>query len=228
MEALKIQDVAVSLSNKEEAQKLSIPSFSLEIGAQIAVVGRSGSGKSTFLNLISGLIPCKQGSILVEGLELVGLGEGARDKIRRDKIGMVFQTYQLLPEFSALENVQLGTLFSKVDSQERAHSLIDEVGLSGLADRRPSELSVGQQQRVSLARALIKQPTLILADEPTGALDQETGVQMCELIQNLARRNKATVLFVTHDMILAKRFDQQVDISDISSWGTTKERRVRA
>ncbi len=205
----------------------TIPDFTVTQGEQIALLGKSGSGKSTLLNLLSGMMGATDGSILLHEQELVGLSEVQRDRVRRNHIGMIFQTYQLLPEFTVLENVLMGAFFSDQQSPQnkiKALDLLSEVGLDGLSQRRASALSVGQQQRVAIARALIKSPPIILADEPTGALDQETGSSICDLIQRLARESQSALIFVTHDQQLAQRFPKQLQVSDLLHWNTSQQK----
>jgi len=203
-------------------QAFTISDFSVNKGEQIALLGKSGSGKSTLLNLLSGMIAAKKGSISVNQQELTDKSESQRDRVRREHIGMIFQTYQLLPEFTVLENVQMGALFSPKKDYSQASEFLKKVGLEGFGKRFPNKLSVGQQQRVAIARALIKSPPLILADEPTGALDHDTGSSICDLLQALAKEFGSTLIFVTHDQQLAQRFSKQVQVSDILQW-TSKE-----
>ena len=200
----------------------SIKNFKVETGEQIALLGRSGSGKSTLLNLLAGFLPASSGSIKITTKELVGTTEAKRDLIRREHIGMIFQTYQLIDELSVIENVSLGQRFSRegytTETSSQASHLLEKVGLSEKVNKRPSELSVGQRQRVAIARALIKKPDLILADEPTGALDRDTGESVCSLLQELSTDQKSSVLFVTHDEYLANKFPKQLEVSEILNW----------
>ena len=221
MSAVTIKDVRGSLS-RESA--FTISPFDISAGEQLALLGKSGSGKSTLLNLLSGMLGVTEGSISINGHELVGKTEAQRDKIRREQIGMVFQTYQLLPEFSILENIQMGAFFSQQNNSNQAAELLDKAGLKGYENRFPHEISVGQQQRVAIVRALIKKPPVILADEPTGALDQETGSTLCALLQDLATDYGSSLIFVTHDQHLAKRFPKQVEVSDLLHWEPSERR----
>ncbi len=208
-------------------QTYHIPELTIKHGAQIALLGKSGSGKSTLLNLLSGMIGASDGSIKIHDQELVGRSEAARDKIRREHIGMIFQTYQLLPEFTVAENIQIGNYFSGQDQSklsERITEILAKVDLAGYGDRYPNALSVGQQQRVAIARALIKQPAVLLADEPTGALDQETGSRICTLLQTLAKESGSTLIFVTHDQSLAQRFPSQLQVSDLLQWNNPEKK----
>ncbi len=215
---------AISLSHVRcshyAEQPFALADWSLSSGQQLALLGRSGSGKSTLLNLLCGLVPATSGSLQVLGQELVGMKETQRDLLRRDHIGVIFQTYQLLDEFTAMENVAMGHYFSDRKSQQNALELLDRVGLADLAHRYPAELSVGQRQRVAIARALVKSPALILADEPTGALDSETGHLICDLLRDLSTEREAALIFVTHDRHLASQFPSQQEISDLLQWTT--------
>ncbi len=215
-----LRDVRGSLS---PGQRYEVDAFALQPGQQIALLGKSGSGKSTLLHLISGMIGAAQGSVQVIGQELRGMRAAQRDRLRRDHIGMIFQSYQLLPEFTVLENVCMGLAFSPRAAQQAdpiARALLAKVGLEGLEQRRPAQLSVGQQQRVAIARALIKKPAILLADEPTGALDPETGASICQLIQQLATEHQSTLVFVTHDHSLAQRLPQQIDVESLLHWSS--------
>lgn len=210
----------VKASYQRTMEEISIPHFSLQQGEQRALLGESGSGKSSLLHLISGLLPAQTGSIRLNSHELVGLKESKRDALRRHHIGIIYQTYQLLDQFTALENVMMGAYFSEAGSahQEEAISILSAVGLGRYTEKYPQELSVGQRQRVAIARALVKKPTLILADEPTGALDASTGSTICELLQRLAAEQESALLFVTHDQSLAKRFPEKSEIADYLHW----------
>jgi len=216
---IKMHDVRGKLSAEQE---YCISEFIVNAGDQIALLGKSGSGKSTLLNLLSGMISANQGSVVINNQELVGLTEAKRDLIRRDHIGMVFQTYQLLPEFSVLENVLMSALFSSKNSsaEGEANMLLEKVGLEELKNRPIGALSVGQQQRVAIARALLNSPPILLADEPTGALDHDTGSQVCTLLQRLCRESNSALIFVTHDRGLASQFPKQFEVSDLLEWNT--------
>ena len=206
---------------------LSLPELSIESGAQVAITGKSGSGKSTVLNLISGLLPADSGELTVAGHDLIPLSESKRDRVRREHIAMVYQTYQLLDDFSALENTLMGHTFSNRSlsaPRAQAESLLESVGLADQMHKRPTQLSVGQRQRVAIARALIKSPPIILADEPTGALDSETGTNICALLQKLAQDNQSTLLFVTHDLQLANTFKTTIEAQSILSWNAQERR----
>lgn len=185
-------------------------SLTVDEGEFTAVMGPSGSGKSTLLNLIAGLDRPTSGSVTVAGTDLGRLGEAGLARFRRDRIGFVFQFFHLLPSLTVLENVLIpAQLRSSVNAEARGRELLQQLGIEGVADRYPAKLSGGQQQRVAIARALINQPTLLLADEPTGALDTKSGDQVMELLVQLHRQGQ-TILLVTHDAKLATRHTARV------------------
>jgi putative ABC transport system ATP-binding protein len=185
-------------------------SLTVEEGEFTAVMGPSGSGKSTLLNLIAGLDRPTSGGVVVAGSDLGSLGEAALARFRRDRIGFVFQFFHLLPNLTALENVLIpAQLKSRTSAEARGRELLKELGIEEVADRYPARLSGGQQQRVAIARALINQPTLLLADEPTGALDTKSGEQVMDQLMQLHRQGQ-TILLVTHDAKLATRHAARV------------------
>jgi putative ABC transport system ATP-binding protein len=186
-------------------------------GQFVALVGPSGSGKSTFLNLVGGLDRPTAGELWVNGEELSASKEKALTEHRRHRVGFVFQSFNLLPRLSALENVALPLMFVGASEQERldrARALLDQVGLAGRLDHRPTQLSGGEQQRVAIARALVSQPAIILADEPTGNLDTTTGAEIMALLRTLNREQGVTLLLVTHDLAAAGFADRVVHLRD--------------
>lgn len=208
---------------------LDVPSFSMEEGEQVALIGQSGGGKTTLLHLIAGLLSAdvnpfmtdhdendddddataKKTSIIIGNIELTNLSEEGRDRFRAHMIGYVFQTFNLLPAFTALENVRLGMTFGSGKApNSRAMDLLDRVGLADRADYRPSQLSVGQQQRVAIARAMAGQPRLLLADEPTANVDPQSAEMVLDLIRKTCSEENVALLMVTHDMQIASRFDR--------------------
>jgi putative ABC transport system ATP-binding protein len=184
-------------------------SVSIEKGEFTAIMGPSGSGKSTMLNLVAGLDRPTSGTIVVGGTDVGRLGEAGLARFRRDHIGFVFQFFYLLPNLTALENILIPAQLKGNAATGRASELMKQLSISDIADRYPARLSGGQQQRVALARALINSPTLLLADEPTGALDTHTGDQVMELLGQL-HRDGQTILLVTHDAKLATRHAARV------------------
>jgi putative ABC transport system ATP-binding protein len=184
-------------------------SLTVEKGEFTAIMGPSGSGKSTMLNLVAGLDRPTSGSVAVGGTDLGTLGEAGLARFRRDHVGFVFQFFYLLPNLTALENVLIPAQLKGSAATGRGRNLLGQLGIEDVADRYPARLSGGQQQRVAIARALINSPTLLLADEPTGALDTHSGEQVMELLRGL-HRDGQTILLVTHDAKLATRHAARV------------------
>jgi len=179
----------------------------IEAGDFAAMAGPSGSGKSTLLNIAGGLDRPTSGSVSVDGNDLSSLSGTSLSRMRRDRIGFVFQNYNLIPVLTALENAEYVLMLQGVGAAERRERVMDilkEVGLEGLENRFPKELSGGQQQRVAIARAIVSQPALILADEPTANVDSKTGTSLIELMEKLNSENNATFLFSTHDRAVMK------------------------
>ncbi|MCB1927380.1 MAG: ATP-binding cassette domain-containing protein [Rhodocyclaceae bacterium] len=196
------------------AQPLTIlegVSFAVGAGESVAIVGASGSGKSTLLGLLAGLDAPSSGEVLVDGRSLFALDEDGRAALRGERIGFVFQSFQLLPALTALENVMLPLELAGASSAEQqARQWLDRVGLAGRTGHYPRQLSGGEQQRVALARAFAPHPSLLLADEPTGNLDAATGASIIELLFALNREHGTTLLLVTHDEALAARCGRQL------------------
>lgn len=187
-------------------------------GEFVAVVGKSGSGKSTLLGVMSGLERPDEGRLVINGADLGGFDEARAAEMRRRYIGIVFQSYNLIPSLNALENVLLPTFHnpgvSAREKQARAESLLTEVGLADRMLHRPSALSGGEQQRVAIARALVNHPAILMADEPTGNLDADTGKAVLELLMGLVEANKTTLVLVTHDSDVAAKADRVVTMKD--------------
>jgi ABC-type lipoprotein export system ATPase subunit len=198
------------------ATVLSLDRLEIPSGAQWVVTGPSGSGKSTFLNLVGGLVLPDAGKVTVAGREITALAEAERDRFRAGHMGYVFQTFNLLPAFTALENVLLGMLFAGRVDRERAASLLERVGLKERAGQKPGTLSVGQQQRVAIARAVANRPKLLLADEPTGNLDPATGAGIVALLKELCTEEGTTLLCVTHQPQVMEAFKDVKEISCLS------------
>ncbi|CAN5492776.1 ABC transporter ATP-binding protein [soil metagenome] len=195
--------------------EFSLPDFSVAKGAQMALTGPSGCGKSTLLNLISGLLRADAGSIRIAGSEISTLPAGKLDVFRGRNIGFIYQTFNLLSDFTALENVLIGMRFgrgvSSGDRRRRAVELLKRVGLSHRMDSRPGRLSVGERQRVAIARAIANDPPIIVADEPTGSLDPQTAQDVFDLLSEVAGQESRTMLIVTHDLALAARMPERFD-----------------
>ena len=190
--------------------------FSVDKGEAVALLGASGSGKTTLLNLISGIDTPDSGRVLLEGVDVHALGEPERTLLRRRHIGFVFQFFNLIPTLKVGENVALPLELLGVDersAQQRATALLVDVGLGGLEMRYPETLSGGEQQRAAIARALAHQPSLLLADEPTGNLDEDTGDLIIELLTGLARRQGTTLVLVTHSTRVARAANRVLRLS---------------
>ena len=178
----------------------------IQAGESVAILGASGSGKSTLLGLLAGLDYPSSGQVLINGVELFSLDEDGRAALRGRMLGFVFQSFQLLPNFTALENVMLPLeLAGNGEARTLAENILTRVGLAQRLTHYPNQLSGGEQQRVAIARAFVTHPSLLLADEPTGNLDTETGAQVIDLLFELNREQGATLLLVTHDVALANR-----------------------
>ncbi|MBL8513366.1 MAG: ABC transporter ATP-binding protein [Betaproteobacteria bacterium] len=187
--------------------------FSVAHGETVAVVGASGSGKSTLLGLMAGLDTPTEGSVRIDGEDLFALDEDGRASLRGRLVGFVFQSFQLLPSLTALENVMLPLeLAGKSDAEERAKKILDRVGLGARLNHTPRQLSGGEQQRVAIARAFVTEPKLLFADEPTGNLDARTGRAMIELLFDLNRERGTTLVLVTHDTGLAAKCARRLTI----------------
>jgi len=190
-------------------------SLSVRTGEAVAVLGPSGSGKTTLLNILSGLDRPDTGQVRLAGVDLNELNEIQKARFRNQRIGFVFQFYHLLSEFSAIENVMLPLLIanvSEIAAREKAHTLLAKMGLAGREAHFPSELSGGEQQRVAIARALANSPEILFCDEPTGNLDPVRAAEILDLMKDLIRREKKTVLIVTHDERIAKMADRIWDL----------------
>ncbi len=199
---------------------LDIPQYRVARGEQVVLVGRSGCGKSTLLQVIAGISRADSGTIVLKGTELTSLSEAGRDRFRAAAIGYVFQTFNLMAGFTALENVLLGMTFARGRKDtRRARDLLDRVGLAERAGHRPSALSVGEQQRVAVARALASRPALLLADEPTANVDPANQNQIVELIRTTCRDEDVALLMVTHSVDVAGQFDRVDRLEEINRVG---------
>lgn len=204
-------------SGEVTVRALSGVSFSVAPGEFLALAGPSGSGKTTLLNLIGALDKPTAGTVRIEGKDLSTMSRSALSALRRDRLGFVFQAYNLIPVLSALENVEYVLMLQgrpAAERRERSLAILDAVGLDGLADRRPGELSGGQQQRVAVARAIVSKPALVLADEPTANLDSATGEALLDLMAKLNEERGATFIFSTHDPLVMERARRIVRLRD--------------
>lgn len=205
-------------SGSSEVRAVDDLNFEVATGQLVAIIGKSGSGKSTLLALLGALDVPTSGTIEIDGQKVTGLGGKALLMYRRSSVGFVFQNYNLVPNLSALDNVMLPMEFAGMSAGERhkrAEHLLQEVGISGdILRRRPGKLSGGEQQRVAIARALANKPKLVLADEPTGNLDTQTGQKIVELLHALSRSEKTTIITVTHDQAIASHADKVFRLHD--------------
>jgi putative ABC transport system ATP-binding protein len=200
-----------------EVYALNGATFTIDAGEMVAIMGPSGSGKSTLMSIIGCLDVPTGGTYSLDGVAIENMDDIELAEIRGHKIGFVFQQFNLLSRTTALENVTLPLTYAGVrgaERHERALKVLERVGLADRTDHTPSELSGGQQQRVAIARALVNDPAILLADEPTGALDSKTGIEIMDLFQRLHRENGQTVILVTHDPYIARHTDRIIKLSD--------------
>lgn len=215
---LELKDVWKIYSMKGvETDALRGVNLKIEAGQYAAIVGPSGSGKSTLMHILGCLDTPTKGKVLIDGRDVSEMNDDQLALIRRQKIGFVFQAYNLITSLNAIENVALPMRFSgygKSEAFRKAKELLARVGLEKRMDHKPNEMSGGEQQRVAVARALINEPEIILADEPTGNLDTKTGKEIFELVEGLHTKTKKTLIIVTHDLNLAQRAHQEIRIKD--------------
>ena len=203
------------MSGSHQLTVLRDVSFAIPQGAFVAIVGPSGSGKTTLLGLLAGLDTPSHGTVILDGVDLRRLTEDQRAKLRGEKVGFIFQSFQLIPTLTALENVQVPLeLRGESGASARAVELLTRVGLRDRVDHFPSQLSGGEQQRVAIARAFSNRPRILFADEPTGNLDASTGGRIVELIEELNRESGTSVVLVTHDLGLAARASRMIRLAD--------------
>ena len=201
---------------EQELKVLENINFKVQKGEFVSIIGPSGSGKSTMMNILGLLDVADSGEYLLDKRSIKDANDSILADIRNKKIGFIFQSFNLLPKMNALENVQVPLMYrgmNKKESQKKAYEILEKVGLKGREKHMPSQLSGGQQQRVAIARALIGEPEIILADEPTGALDSKTGNEVMELLQELNREGQ-TIILITHDISIANRANRIVKMMD--------------
>ncbi|MCA9184131.1 MAG: ABC transporter ATP-binding protein [Pirellulaceae bacterium] len=222
---LLLEDVRKSFvePNGRQLPVLNIQRFSVERGEQMVLIGRSGCGKTTLLHVIAGISRPDSGRVMIHGVDVTRLAEAGRDRFRAENLGYVFQTFNLLPGFSALENVMLGMTFGRGKAdRRRATQLLERVGLADRADHKPTTMSVGEQQRVAVARALANHPRLLLADEPTANVDPGNQQHIIDLIRQTCSDEKISLVIVTHAMEVAEQFDRVDRLEEINTaLGTT-------
>ncbi len=213
---IQLIDVSKTVSSGTEDLKiLSDVSVDIPSGQFVALTGASGSGKSTMLGLIAGLDYVSDGKILIDGDEITSMSEDALADIRSEKIGFVFQSFHLIPSLTALENIMIPMeIRGRRDAKDRGNQLLEEVGLTNRGHHYPAELSGGEQQRIAIARAFANEPTILLADEPTGNLDSKNGHHILDLMTGLHDKHRVTLVLVTHDESLAETAERQIVLSD--------------
>jgi putative ABC transport system ATP-binding protein len=207
----------------ERGTVIDIREFAIPPGEHVGLRGPSGSGKTTFLNLIAGILQADSGTIRVAGRDMTRLPESGRDRLRAETMGYVFQTFNLLQGYTALENVELGMMFGAGVDARYARELLERVGLGHRLGYRPGQLSVGQQQRVAVARALANRPRLVLADEPTGNLDRQHAMEALALMRAVCREHDAALLLVSHDQRVLETFERCEDLAAINHAGRAAE-----
>ncbi|AGH95077.1 ABC transporter ATP-binding protein [Pseudobdellovibrio exovorus] len=211
---IEIKNLKFSYSQKPI---LDIPEISIKSGEVVFLHGPSGSGKSTLLELLAGILKADSGDLVINQKNLSQMSLAALDSFRADSIGYIFQSFNLIPYLSVMENIMLPFLFRKADvDTEDLNDMLSHLGLAPYVDRPVSRLSVGQQQRVAVVRALIKKPQIILADEPTSALDYDRREGFLKILFSLCRKHGTTVVFVSHDLSIAKLFDRSIGLSEVN------------
>ncbi len=226
---LELNNVSKIFNKGKDSEIWAVRNVNLKIfeGEMLALMGPSGSGKSTLLNLIGGLAPISEGTVIVDGLDVGKMGEEKRSALRRDKIGFIFQHFNLLEFLNAEQNVMLPLLIqgNQEDvARRRSTMILRELGLGGRLEHTPAELSGGQEQRVAIARSLITNPILILGDEPTGDLDHSSADDVLKIFRRINREKKQTLLLVTHDPWVGSKCDRIIRIDDGSIVSTGREK----
>ena len=195
--------------NKE--QSFILPNLYCSAGSTILITGDSGKGKTTYLHILAGLLKPTTGKILIDGTDIVALSEGKNDKFRGQNIGLVFQKSHFISSLTVLENLEMASwLATGKKHTKRAKKLLEQLGIENQAEKLPSQLSIGQQQRVSIARALMNEPKVLLADEPTSSLDDKNADNVIELLESLSKEYKAALIIVTHDSRIKAKFTNQI------------------
>jgi putative ABC transport system ATP-binding protein len=228
---IQLENVSREYGDGKVVYALGHVNLRIERGERVAVMGPSGSGKSTLLNLICGLDEPSSGAVVIDGVNIAQLDDDRRTRLRREKIGMIFQTFNLLPTLTATENVSLPLRLngvSRKDAEQRANTMLERVGLSGRVRHRPDEMSGGERQRIAIARALIFKPPVLLADEPTGNLDSTTGQEILNLLDALHGEFNMTILMVTHNEEAAQHCDRVIRLRDGKIVSTTSVTQQKA
>lgn len=214
---IELRNVSRAYGDGKVVNALKAIKLKIARGERVAVMGPSGSGKSTLLNMVCGLDDPSGGQVMVDGVDIAALGDDARTRLRREKIGMIFQTFNLLPTLTAIENVALPLRLqgrNKKEAEQQASQMLKRVGLAGRSTHKPDQVSGGERQRIAIARALIFKPPILLADEPTGNLDSKTGEEILSLLDDLHREFNTTMLLVTHNEEAAWHCDKILRLRD--------------
>lgn len=215
---IEVRELCLNYSTKAETLRvIDIPEWSVEKGEQIAIYGSSGSGKSTLLHLLAGVLIPTNGVVRVCGEEISSMSEAQRDRFRARRIGYVFQNFNLLQGYSAIDNVLMGMTFCSVKADRKvAKALLEKVGIGARLKHTPSEMSLGEQQRVAIARSLAKKPEVVLADEPTGSLDPKNKMQVVDLLRSMCSELGSTLILVSHEENVIDKFENKVRFADIN------------
>ena len=229
MAILSIENLTKVYGSKEiEVKALNNINLKINEGEFVVIVGKSGSGKSTLLHLMAGLETPTEGKIVIDGVDIASLSEKERSLMRRKKIGLIFQAYNLIPILNVEENIKLATMNSKNKDEKYIEDIMDLLDIKSRRNHLPNQLSGGQQQRVAIARALVNKPAIILADEPTGNLDTKTEEEVLKLLKKSQKAYNQTIIMITHNLNIAKYADRIINIQDgnIIDWEDHKDEAI--
>ena len=229
MAILSIENLTKVYGSKEiEVKALNNINFKINKGEFVVIVGKSGSGKSTLLHLLAGLETPTEGKIVIDGVDIASLSEKERSLMRRKKIGLIFQAYNLIPILNVEENIKLATMNSKNKDEKYIEDIMDLLDIKSRRNHLPNQLSGGQQQRVAIARALVNKPAIILADEPTGNLDTKTEEEVLKLLKKSQKAYNQTIIMITHNLNITKYADRVINIQDgnIIDWEDHKDEAI--
>ena len=229
MSILSIENLTKVYGSKEiEVKALNNINFKINKGEFVVIVGKSGSGKSTLLHLMAGLETPTEGKIVIDGVDIASLNEKERSLMRRKKIGLIFQAYNLIPILNVEENIKLATMNNKNKDEKYIEDIMDLLDIKNRRNHLPNQLSGGQQQRVAIARALVNKPAIILADEPTGNLDTKTEEEVLKLLKKSQKAYNQTIIMITHNLNITKYADRVINIQDgnIIDWEERKDEAI--
>ena len=229
MAILSIENLTKVYGSKEiEVKALNNINLKINKGEFVVIVGKSGSGKSTLLHLMAGLETPTEGKIVIDGVDIASLSEKERSLMRREKIGLIFQAYNLIPILNVEENIKLATMNSKNKDEKYIEDIMDLLDIKSRRNHLPNQLSGGQQQRVAIARALVNKPAIILADEPTGNLDTKTEEEVLKLLKKSQKAYNQTIIMITHNLNIAKYADRVINIQDgnIIDWEDNQDEAI--